>query len=319
MKQLRLKTILVAVADTSERQQPAVERGAQLAKALGAHMVLFHAAFDSALSGRPFFDSKRLASSRGAYVADRMRSLERYANELRSGGLRVDVCVVWEEPVHEAVIRAALREKADLVIAGRHERRANRPPQFRLTDWELMRLCPRPFLLTHSASQARTACAVLAALDPSHANDKPADLDAAIISYAVVIADALRVECHAVHAVPPSAYPLGVPEGYRKRLDQRMHSRVRKIIRKAEVGVKAVHVVHGKVEQSLSNVARKLPAQVLAMGIISRRWMKRFVIGDTAETVVRSVPCDLLLIKPESFRLRLGRTRKEAVVLPTKR
>ena len=46
---------------------------------------------------------------------------------------------------------------------------------------------------------------------------------------------------------------------------------------------------------------------------------QRPTIGDTAETVVRGVPCDLLLIKPESFRLRLGRTRKEAVLLPTAR
>lgn len=38
----QIRTILVAVADPSERKQPAVECDAQLAKALGARMVLLH-------------------------------------------------------------------------------------------------------------------------------------------------------------------------------------------------------------------------------------------------------------------------------------
>ena len=316
MARTELRTILVAVADPSSSRQPAVDRGAQLAKAVGAHLVLFHAAFDSALSGRPFFDSRRLAKSRGWFIADRMRLLERRASVLRASGLSVDVCVVWEEPVYEAIVRAALREKADLVVACRHERRANRAPQFRLTDWELMRLCPRPLLVIHPTLDMHTSGAVLAALDPTHANDKPASLEISIAHSAAAIAAALGVECHAVHAIPPSAYPLAVTTAERKRFDKRMYSRMEQLIRKADVDVKAVHVVHGSVAESLPQFARRLPAQIIAMGIISRRWMKRFAIGDTAETIIRDVPCDLLLIKPDSFHLRLGRTRKEAVVLP---
>ncbi|HEY6642476.1 universal stress protein [Povalibacter sp.] len=312
----KLRTILVAVADAASSREPAMDRGAQLAKATGARLVLFHAAFDSALSGRPFFDSKRLAKSRGWFVADRMRLLERHANSLRAGGLSVDVRVVWEEPVHEAVVRAAIRENADLVVAGRHERRENRPPQFRLTDWELMRLCPRPLLVTHAMSGTQASGVVLAALDPTHANDKPASLDISIVHSAAEIAVTLGVELHVVHAIPPSAYPLAVTAAERKRFDKRTHSRMEQLIRKADADVKSVHFVHGSVAKGLPEFASTLPAQILAMGIISRRWMERFVIGDTAETIIRDAPCDLLLIKPDGFQLRLGRTRKETVVLP---
>lgn len=316
VERLQLRTILVAVADPLNGRQPAVSRGAQIAKALGARVVLFHAAFESALSGRPFFDSKRLARSRGSFVAERMQSLERRASGLRAAGLSVDVSVVWEEPAHEAIVRAALREKADLVVAGRHERRGGRPPQFRLTDWELMRLCPRPLLLTHPSSVSGTSGAVLAALDPTHANDKPASLDIAIVRHAASIADALQVECHAMHSVPPSAYPSGATAADRRRFDQRTYSRMKQLVRKAKADLHGVHIVHGAVAESLPAFAEKVPAQILAMGIVSRRWMQRFVVGDTAETIIRHTPCDLLLIKPESFRLRLGRTRKEAIVLP---
>ena len=314
----RFQTILVAVAEPAARRQPAVDRAVQLAKAFGAHLVLFHAAFDSALSGRPFFDSTRLAKSRGAFVAERTKLLERHARGLRDSGLSVDVRVAWEEPVHEAIIRAVLRDRADLVVAGRHERRPDRPPQLRFTDWELMRLCPRPLLLVKQAvSDKRRPGAMLAALDPMHSYDKPASLDVSIVGSAAAIASALQAECHAMHCVPRGAYALDeMTAADRKRFDERMRSRMKRSARKAGADVAAMHVVHGDVPRCLLDVARQLSAQMLAMGIVSRRWLRRFVIGDTAESVIRDVPCDLLLIKPESFRLRLGRARKEAIVLP---
>lgn len=319
MEHLRFRTILVAVADPAARTQPAVDRSAQLAKATGARLVLFHAAFDSALSGRPFFDSMRLARSRGSCVAERLRVLEKRASALRVAGLKIDVNVSWEEPAHEAVVRAALREKADLVVAGRHEGRADGSLGYRLTDWELMRLCPRPLLVVHPTASVRAGGAVLAALDPTHGHDKPATLDARIVRHACAMADALRVDCHAVHSMAPRSYPLGASAAARKRFDQRMQSRIVKIMAKAGAQLAAVHIVHGQVARSLPMLAERLPAQIVAMGIVSRRWMDRFVIGDTAEDVIREVPCDLLLIKSESFTLRLGRIRKEAIMLPRAR
>lgn len=316
MEHIRFRTILVAVADPAARKQPAVDRGVQLAKATGARLVLFHAAFDSALSGRPFFDSARLARSRGSFVTERLRLIEKRASALRVAGVKVEVSVSWEEPAHEAVVRSALREKADLVVAGRHERHEDDAFPYRLTDWELMRLCPRPLLVVHPKRRKPAGGAVLAALDPTHAHDKPASLDARIVQHAAAIANALGLDCHAVHSMSPRSYPLGVSVAARKRFDQRMQSKIDKIMVPTGARVAAVHIVHGDAARSLPAFAGKLPAQIVAMGIVSRRWIDRFVVGDTAESMIRRVPCDLLLIKPKDFTLRLGRIRKEAVVLP---
>jgi universal stress protein E len=316
MAEIQIRTILVAVADPSSSRQPAIDRAAQLATALQARLILFHAAADPALSGRPFFDSRRLGRARGWLLAERMRSLEKRARGLRKRGLRVDVTAVWEEPVYEAILRGVLREQADLVVAGRHEPREDGPPQLRLTDWELMRLCPRPLIVTAGASGVRPTGAVIAALDPTHARDKPASLDVSIASYAAAIADALNVECHAVHCMPRVAYPLGSEAQERRRIDQRLRSQMERVLDRAGLQVASVRIVHGSVPEALPELARRLPAQILAMGIISRRWLKRFIVGDTAETVIRKAPCDLLLIKPDNFKLRLGRAHKEPVELP---
>lgn len=318
VEQQTFRTILVAVADPSSREQPVVDRAVQMAKATGARLVLFHAAFDSSLSGRPFFDSARLARSRGALVAKRLQALERRASALAAVDLSVDAIACWEEPAHEAVVRAALREKADLVVAGRHEPRADSSPPYRLTDWELMRMCPRPLLVVHPSGVSAEG-SVLAALDPTHAHDKPASLDVSIVRHAVAIADALGVDCHAMHSMSSRSYPFGASAETRKRFDARMRSRIEKITRTARAEPSGIRILRGDVAESLPKYAKRHRVQIVVMGIISRRWMKRFVIGDTAERVVRSAPCDLLLIKPERFRLRLGRTRKESIVLPAPR
>jgi hypothetical protein len=107
-----------------------------------------------------------------------------------------------------------------------------------------------------------------------------------------------------------------VTAAQRRQLDQLRQTQMKEVMANAEADVTAVHVVRGRVDQSLWRCIRERPTQLLAMGIISRRWIQRFLIGDTAESVVRGVPCDLLLIKPDDFRLRLGRSRQEHVVLP---
>lgn len=315
----QIRTLLVAVADPANRLQPVIDRAAQLAPALDAQVILFHAAFESYLSGRPFFDSRRLAKSRGWIVAKRTQQLERHAAALRQRNIPVETRVSWEEPAYEAIIRAAIRADAGLVIAGPHEARPQRPPGLRLTDWELLRLCPRPLLLVRSVPSSSRSDAVLVALDPTHSHEKSAALDALIATHGGLVAIALGVELHAVHCIPVAAYALGDDTAAnRQRMQERLRKKVRTTLRKAGAVEQKIHVVHGLPETAVVELAERLPAQMLVLGAISRRGLKRFAIGNTAERIIQRAPCDLLIIKPANFKLRLRRIRKQAVILPAK-
>jgi universal stress protein E len=308
-------TLLVAIADPGDRAHPILERAAQIAEALEAKLILFHAAFDSALSGRPFFDSPRLAKSRGWMVADRMRALERSAEPLRRRGIDTEVLVSWEEPAHESIVRAVIRCDAQLVMAGEHRRAADRAPSWTLTDWELLRLCPRPLLLVRSTSPP-PAGVVLAALDPMHSNDKPAALDAALASYGSMFARALGAQLHAVHCIARSRYPLDADASDRKRTRERIAARIRSTLKKSRASASRIHVLSDDVETGILQLAARLPAQILVLGAISRRGLQRFAIGNTAERIIHRSSCDLLIIKPPGFKPRLGRAHKQAVTLP---
>src|SRR5690606_6273998 len=80
------RTIMAALAGPQQRIQPVLSRAAQLAEAFDAELLLFHAAFESALSGRLHFDSKQLARARGWRLDQHRRALDRHARKLRGRG-----------------------------------------------------------------------------------------------------------------------------------------------------------------------------------------------------------------------------------------
>jgi universal stress protein E len=311
----KIRTILVGVLSPEERSQPAVERAAALAAAFRAELILFHSAFEPAISGRSFFDSRKLATLRGAVVATRRAMLEKLCAQLQARGITARCAVVWEEPPYAAVIRAAIRDNADLVVVGAHRPRASRVPVLRQNDWELMRYCSRPVLIVRQPH--KRSGVVVAALDPSHANDKPAALDVELARAGALLAAGLNTELHVAHCIPDSAYPLGhITPKDRLRMKRDRQARVAGVLQKARVDARKTHMLDGLVEVALPGLLRKVNAQLLVLGALSRRWLKGFVVGNTAERLIHETTCDLLIVKPAGFKTRLPRARREPIVMP---
>ena len=315
MSSNKIRSILVGVASPEDRSQPAIERAAQMALAYRAEVILFHSAFESYLSGRPFFDSARLVKSRGELVAARQALLEKWCAQLARRGVTARCAVVWEEPPYAAVLRAAIRDDVDMVVVGAHRSRANRTPVLKQNDWELMRYSSRPLLIVRKPQQA--AGPVVVALDPSHANDKPASLDVELARSAVTLAAGLNTELHVAHCIPDSEFPLGpITAKARQRKKKEMHGRIRVLLDKAAVDARKVHLIEGLPEAALPKLLSTLGAQALVLGALSRRWLEGFVVGNTAERLIHESNCDLLIVKPPGFKARLPRARKESIEMP---
>ncbi len=100
-------------------------------------------------------------------------ALERIARSKLLQGCRVQSAVVAEKPAHEAIVRRAVATHADLIISGTRMRGFANRLVLRHTDWELIRHAPVPLLLVKS-DRLSAKPVVLAAIDPLHANAKPA-------------------------------------------------------------------------------------------------------------------------------------------------
>ena len=175
-----VRRVLVAVGALHAKSLPAVLKAAQIARACGAQVELYHS-----LNMPVYADLNGL---RDFSVADLERELklravhrlEDIAERLRQHSLKVSVCAEWDFPAYEAIVRRALRIKADLIVASGQASRHRFPSLMRLTDWELVRLSPVPVLLVKNPHPYRHP-AILAAVDPSHTFAKPLQLDKRIL------------------------------------------------------------------------------------------------------------------------------------------
>src|SRR5581483_3753286 len=194
--------ILVAVNDPETVTSPALIKAGQLARALGARLELFHAIPPWPFPGDYGVPRVALQEIERKAHALILTQLEKIAAQLRRRRIHVTVAVEWDRPAYEAIIRRAQHIKADLIVAGQHTGDHTLAGLLRLTDWGLLRLAPMPVLLIKTPGGYRHPV-VMAAIDPAHANSKPAQLDERILAASSTLARALRGTLHALHAYVP--------------------------------------------------------------------------------------------------------------------
>jgi universal stress protein E len=260
----------------------------------------------------PTLTGTSLAEIKREALAHRQKRLDKLIDRACDLGVESTATVEWDYPPHEAIVRRAVRCRADLIIAECHEGSRHRW-LMRLTDWELLRASPVPVLLLKSRRAWRRNT-VLAAVDPSHAHAKPSRLDSLLVEKGQQLAKALRGSLHLMHAVFPAAFgfTLGDPAIDAVTLAQTydlQKAQARKefaaFAGAVKVPRKRRHLVEGPPENAIATVARKVSADVVVMGAVSRSGIKRLLIGDTAERVLGSIDCDVLVVKPAHFEKRV--------------
>jgi universal stress protein E len=319
-----IRRILVAVKDPAARALPAVNKAAQIAKGLNAQLTLFHdiatPLYAEALQGRAL----DLQSWQREVQTVRRKQLEKLAARIRKHGIGVDVAADWDFPPYEAIIRKARRISADLVVVESHHGTGRHPARWLLayTDWELLRLCPLPVLLVKNRKLYHRP-RVLAAIDPSHAFAKSSNLDRQILRAGAQLVHALRGELHALHAfqltlplVPamPDGAMLDVAVG-REELEQQARRKLERAVDGFDVKRSHCHLVAGRPSDALPRAAKQERAAILAMGVVSRSGLKRFFIGNTAESVMDAVASDILVVKSPDFDSRVPRNGRGVQIL----
>lgn len=319
-----VKHVLVTLADCSERTTPALGKAAAIARKSGASLTLFHSLYSPYLAGEQFYGIEAMEKDIEAAVNARKAELEKLAAPMRKSGLTVRVRVRWDYPVHESIVREVLREKAGLLVAESHRHSRASRVVLTNTDWQLIRLCPAPVLFVKTARPYDRA-RVLAAVDPLHAHAKPEKLDSRILDMAQSLAAAFNGRLHAMHAwlqatpftsgvlMEPVPLPVDLAEQQRLRVREAFDA----LLRPYELGPRRRHLRPGSPAREITALAESLEAGVVVMGAVSRSGLKRLFIGSTAERVIDQLSCDVMVIKPESFRTPVPRKHSyRPVVLP---
>ncbi|MCC7257577.1 MAG: universal stress protein [Gammaproteobacteria bacterium] len=297
----RRQRILVVV-DPKAATQPALARAARVAPSLGLDLKLLVCLHEP-------LPARRL----GPEAAQRVRTalLDRQLDDLRDLArgyptLAIDAQVVWDQPLHEAIIRETLRCEPRLVMKDTHFHTPLQRALFTSTDWHLIRDCPVPLWLVRDHEWPAQPV-ISAFVDPVHEHDKPAELDHRLLDEAAWLAQRLGGRVRAVHCcqslVPAAGLPVtGWQASALAEAVEREHG-VRFAELTAAHGLDAADtdMPAGDAADVIPEVARSTGTDLAVLGAVARSRMQQAFIGSTAEQVLERLPCDVLVIKPARF------------------
>jgi universal stress protein E len=295
------RVILAAVADTGGKGQVAARKAVELAHLMGADVVLYHACYEPSLDGSRFFDTAGLTRARRQHTAQSSRSLDKLAARLTTPVVAVRACVEWKKSVPEAIVRAAMRERAELVVAEPRYRNTRRRPGLSHTDWDLIRICPMPILFCKTIAPYEST-RIIAAVDPGAHHERESALDVNIVGVAARLADLTSGHVQVVHALhlPPGV--LGIEPRTVRRERSRIEALLKNLSRGAGLKPAAAKVITGEPVDALLDLVTSESIDVIVMGTFVRGPMKRMLFGSTAERILNVAPCDVMVLKAEGFR-----------------
>jgi len=314
-----IKKILCVVDPTTD-DQPAVERAAWLAKQTGASLELFVCFYDEYNSSM-FFTSEIEEQVRAQILGRHEEKLKTLAGPLSDDGIKVTTKTAWDRPLHDGIVREAVRSKADVVLKDTHHHSALQRAVLTNTDWNLIRTCPAPLWLVKNRA-LRKGPLFVAAVDPTNEHDKPAALDDSILAVGHLLAGATDAELHAFHSYDPrimfaapaaGAYaPVSLPYDEIENSMRSHHGkRFDELAEFHKIADDRKHLVSGAAHEELPEIASKLEADVVIMGAIARNKWQRLFVGATAERTLEALPCDMLIIKPDWFKTPVANATDE--------
>lgn len=318
-KSLSGRCVLFAITSPQGFSRSSLYKAAHLACNLGLELELFYCSFDADLDHPARLSSHHVEDARER-VEQRARQLGALAEDLRDTGLNVRARVEWDSPVYEGIVREALRQQAAVVVV---EAKHKSPAEHLLgaqTDSKLIETCPCPLLLIRSKHAYAVHPRVVAAVDPMHAHAKPPILDNAIVAAAADVTNALSGELHLFHArVPwsrashqargPQWVPDVVKDDNQVAYEQDVESRVAELALRHDLSALRTHLVDGEVVECLRAFTRCDSVDIVAIGALSRSFLQRTLIGNTARRLLDELDCDVLVVKQPAFRTPVRRGR----------
>lgn len=310
-----IKTILADV-NPRDSEQPAIERAHQLADATGASIHLLLCDYQESFTEGMLMGNEQVQIARKKYLAELESWLDERATALTDDGIAVTTEVVWHSPRYETILVKAAELNADVIVraAKKHSKIARL--LFGATDWELIRRAPQPvWIVKKKLDPLSRGVRVLAAVDPVHPRDKAANLDNKLVETADNIVKHFGGALHVFHAynagaalspISTAGQHTGMPTmtvGVELLQEMRKHreKQMAELVQPFGIPDDNVHLIPGSTEAALDDIVEELEIDIVVAGAVSRGRLERLLIGSTAEAILDTVHCDVVVVKPDGF------------------
>ena len=230
--------------------------------------------------------------------------MDTIAENLDQKGISCSVNVAWHRELHEAIEEIVDELEPDLVIKRISADASNINPFTMPVDRHLLRYCKAPLLLVRNSNWVNKP--LLAAIDPTVLDQKHIALNHNILEYSKMLADVTKTQLHSVSAfeTPNMAPSMDVGwsnidfESIKVETTNVHKNKMETLLKEHDLFMCPYHVLEGRADIAIPNIAKKIDAQLLILGTVGRTGLSGAFIGNTAEHVLANMSCDILTLKP---------------------
>ncbi len=305
---------IVFVSESDECDQMALEQAAGLARSNQAQLTII--AYFEKLSGltRNQPASNNLLQE---MLKQKHEELEGFVKR-NTQGIETEVKVFFGKPFID-IIQEVLKFDRDLLVKTVEEPKGFSHMLFGSLDLKLLRKCPCPVWLIKSTKQ-KGYKEIVVALDHEPDNPENEALNTQMLSMAVSLAFSEFSELHVVHAWElahegflRSTRMQSTDEDIDAMVKSEEMKRKKWLAEKVEACISAhgqttssylnlqLHVIKGEAKYVIPKLTKDLGAELIIMGTVGRSGIPGYIIGNTAETILTSIDCSVLAVKPKDF------------------
>lgn len=282
-------TSILVVLDRSPRDTPLLTKALLLARELNARIELFSCDTQHEYARQNVSDQRGVETARQNAVADLYDYLRRLSHSVTAQNVAVTIDVVCKSLLHEGIVHKVFKSCPDLVMKAAGSGRSAGRPTLDANDWQLVRTCPVPLMLSRGgawSSRPRFAAAV----DMSE-EETPGLLER-ILRSAAYLSDGCRGELDLVFGECSSA---SGPSG-------KSHTaKLRNLARELHLGDDRVWTLTGDPAATLPAFAAKRQSDVLVLGALAHQTHPTTLVGTLTRKLMDTLDCDFLLLRAGRF------------------
>ncbi|CAA0126070.1 Universal stress protein E [Halioglobus japonicus] len=259
------------VYDPTSSEQPALERAAYIASETGVSVHVFACIYKDIPKTR---EKPGLVRS---MLDDQKAILQKEAAPLVAKGLDVTIEVDWDKDWCEAIVRASIKNGADIVLKSSTAHTPGQRIINRTSDWALIRECACAVMLVKGEAVPE-APKVLAAIGVSGGKGTYKQLNQHIVEFSRRVMDNNIAEVHFISAHRDLA---SAPDR-------------NALVRNYGLDQSKLHILMGEPDEVIVEKAREMNASLVVIGNSARSGISALVNGNTVERVVDKLTCDVL-------------------------
>ena len=282
-------TSILVVLDRSVRDAPLVDKALMLARELNARIELFSCDADHGYALKHSYDRRGVEAARQKCVADLNDYLRRLSYVVAAQDVAVSVDVVCESPQYEGIVHKVFKTCPDLVMKAAASGGAAGSSALDSNDWELVRTCPVPLLLSRGRAWS-TRPRFAAAVDVS--DEESPRLLQRILRSAAYLSEGCHGELDLVFGERTGA----------DALTEKTHAaKLRTLAQEVQLAPERVWRLTGDPATTFPAFAAEQKPDVLVVGALTHQGRDSGHVGTLTRTLVDALDCDFVLLRPRRF------------------